>query len=78
MNEAQIQKAFSHYGQVDSKIARTHQGTGLGLPISQALARLHGGDLIANSTPGEGTCMTLTLPQSRIVHGEPAQLFSVG
>ncbi|HXB52229.1 MAG TPA: ATP-binding protein, partial [Rhizomicrobium sp.] len=54
MSEDQIQKAFSHYGQIDSKIARTHQGTGLGLPISQSLARLHGGDVIANSTPGEG------------------------
>jgi signal transduction histidine kinase len=78
MSEADIEKAFSHYGQIDSKIARAHQGTGLGLPISQSLARLHGGDVIATSTPGEGTRMTLTLPQSRVVHAEPAQLFSVG
>jgi len=78
MSEDQIQKAFSHYGQIDSKIARTHQGTGLGLPISVSLARLHGGDVIATSKPGEGTRMTLTLPQSRVVHAEPAQLFSVG
>ena len=37
MDDAQIKKAFSVYGQIDSKIARTHQGTGLGLPISQSL-----------------------------------------
>jgi signal transduction histidine kinase len=43
MTAAQIRKAFSHYGQVDSKIARAHQGTGLGLPISQALAMLSTG-----------------------------------
>jgi signal transduction histidine kinase len=78
MNEAQLQTAFSHYGQVDSKIARTQQGTGLGLPIAQALARLHGGDLIATSTPGHGTCMTLTLPACRCVRGEPDALLSVG
>jgi len=78
MTQAQIQKAFSHYGQIDSKIARAHQGTGLGLPISQSLARLHGGEVVANSTPGEGTCMMLILPQSRVVHAQPAQLFSVG
>jgi signal transduction histidine kinase len=67
MTEAQIEKAFSLYGQVDSRIARTHEGTGLGLPISHALARLQGGDLIAQSVPGRGTCMTLILPQYRIV-----------
>jgi len=67
MNEAELEKAFSPYGQIDSKISRTHQGTGLGLPISQALARLQGGDLVASSTPGKGTRMTLILPQTRIV-----------
>jgi signal transduction histidine kinase len=66
MDEAQLKKAFSPYGQIDSKISRTHQGTGLGLPISQSLARLQGGDLVATSAPGKGTRMTLTLPESRV------------
>jgi signal transduction histidine kinase len=78
MDKAQLEKAFSHYGQVDSKLARAHQGTGLGLPISLSLARLHGGDLTARSAPGEGTRMTLTLPQSRIVRASPPAIFSVG
>ena len=78
MNKAQLEKAFSHYGQIDSRIARTHQGTGLGLPISLSLARLQGGDLLATSTPGVGTRMTLTLPQERVVRAEPQILFSVG
>ncbi|HWU54632.1 MAG TPA: ATP-binding protein, partial [Rhizomicrobium sp.] len=67
MSRAQIEKAFSVYGQVDSRIARTHEGTGLGLPISQSLARLQGGDLLAQSIPGQGTRMTFVLPESRIV-----------
>jgi signal transduction histidine kinase len=67
MEQAQIQTAFSPYGQIDSKISRTHQGTGLGLPISQSLARLQGGDLTATSTPGRGTRMTLSLPEARVV-----------
>jgi signal transduction histidine kinase len=70
MNAAQLKKAFSPYGQVDSQIAQVHQGTGLGLPIAQSLARLQGGDVIAQSTLGHGTRMTLILPESRIV--EPA------
>jgi two-component system cell cycle sensor histidine kinase PleC len=63
MDAAQLEQAFSPYGQVDSMIAQVHQGTGLGLPIAQSLARLHGGDLVAQSTPGEGTRMVLILPQ---------------
>ena len=67
MDEAQLEKAFSPYGQIDSKISRAHQGTGLGLPISRSLARLQGGDLVASSIPGKGTRMTLTLPESRVI-----------
>lgn len=67
MTQVQIEKAFSPYGQIDSKISRAHQGTGLGLPISQSLARLQGGDLTAESAPDRGTRMTLTLPETRII-----------
>jgi two-component system cell cycle sensor histidine kinase PleC len=69
MNAAQLEQAFSPYGQVDSKITQIHQGTGLGLPIAQSLAKLHGGDLIAQSAPGEGTRMILIFPQNRVVEG---------
>ena len=67
MDAAQIEKAFSPYGQINSQIAQSHQGTGLGLPIARSLARLQGGDVIAQSAPDHGTRMTLTLPKNRIV-----------
>jgi signal transduction histidine kinase len=70
MDAAQLEKAFSPYGQINSQIAQVHQGTGLGLPIAQSMARLQGGDVIAQSTPAHGTRMTLILPRTRIV--EPA------
>ncbi len=66
MDQADVATAFSHYGQIDSKIARSHQGTGLGLPISRALAELHGGSLTAQSAKGVGTCITLLLPDARM------------
>lgn len=45
INPEDIAKAMSPYSQIDSRISRKHQGTGLGLPISRSLARMHDGDL---------------------------------
>ena len=67
MSANEISKAMSEYGQVDSKVARDHQGTGLGLPICKSLAELHGGNLEIASQPGHGTTVTLTLPASRVL-----------
>jgi signal transduction histidine kinase len=38
------------------------EGTGLGLPIAQRIARAHGGELRLDSTPGEGATAEVTLP----------------
>ena len=62
---ADIPKALEHFGQVDSRLARKHDGTGLGLPLCQKLMELHGGTLELESTPGAGTTVTLTFPARR-------------
>ncbi|HET7753609.1 MAG TPA: HAMP domain-containing sensor histidine kinase [Anaeromyxobacteraceae bacterium] len=46
------------------------QGTGLGLAVSRALARAHGGEVEASSSPGEGARFTFRLPQGG--EGRPA------
>ena len=66
MKPSDIHVALSAFGQIDSKIARQHKGTGLGLPISKSLIELHGGALTVDSTPGHGTTMTAYFPAARL------------
>jgi two-component system cell cycle sensor histidine kinase PleC len=62
MSLAEIETAMSPFGQVDAGFNKRHEGTGLGLPIAYALARLHGGDLQIESKKGAGTRVTVNLP----------------
>ncbi|MGO8917049.1 MAG: PAS-domain containing protein [Stellaceae bacterium] len=67
-----LDKAMRPFGQIDSRLARKYQGTGLGLPLARSMAELHGGKLELDSAPGQGTTATIWLPPSRIL--QPANL----
>jgi hypothetical protein len=43
------------------------EGTGLGLPLAQRLAELHGSGLAITSAKGSGTVATLYLPTTRVL-----------
>lgn len=62
MSPSEIDTAMSPFGQVESGFNKRHEGTGLGLPIAFALAKLHGGDLQIHSTKGVGTRVTVFIP----------------
>jgi two-component system, cell cycle sensor histidine kinase PleC len=62
MTPGEIETAMSPFGQVESGFNKRHEGTGLGLPIAFALARLHGGDLQIQSTKGAGTRVSVLIP----------------
>lgn len=62
MHGQDIERALEPFGQIDSPATRSQQGTGLGLPLVARMARLHGGRLVVESAPGEGTTATIWFP----------------
>ena len=64
--------ALARFGQVDNRLARRYEGTGLGLPLVKRLVELHGGTLAIDSTLGRGTTVTVLLPADRIINRSAA------
>ncbi len=62
-----IPKALARFEQVDARLDRRFEGTGLGLPLSKALVELHGGSLELESEVCVGTTVTIRFPAARVV-----------
>jgi signal transduction histidine kinase len=60
ISPANLDKLFQPFQQINHH----PEGTGLGLTLSQKLARLHGGDITVTSEVAKGSCFTLS-----ILHG---------
>lgn len=67
MEPEQIPTALDRFGQIDSRLSRKYEGTGLGLPLSKRLVELHGGTLDIDSVVGVGTTVTVRLPATRLL-----------
>ncbi|MGA0608722.1 response regulator [Caldimonas sp. KR1-144] len=57
-------RLFTPFQQAHRDVARLHGGTGLGLSICDELARLMGGRVEADSTPGQGSTFTAVIPMT--------------
>jgi PAS domain S-box-containing protein len=57
-----IPSVFKPFHQVDSRLARRYEGTGLGLPLTKAFVDLHGGSISIDSLPGRGTEVVVRFP----------------
>ena len=67
--EGDISKALSVFGQVHR--SKSHEGTGLGLPLCKMYAELHEGKLLLTSKVGEGTTVRVIFPHQRLMSGKP-------
>jgi signal transduction histidine kinase/AmiR/NasT family two-component response regulator len=65
-------RLFESFSQGDASTAVRYGGTGLGLAIVRRLARLMGGDVSLESTPGQGAAFTVDVPLARSTQA-PAQ-----
>src|SRR5690606_5872987 len=59
---ADQQRIFDEFLQVDGSATRRFGGTGVGLALSQGLARRLGGEIRLESVPGQGSVFTLAVP----------------
>lgn len=60
--ENHLNDIFEEFVQVDNPLQKKNKGTGLGLPLSQKLARLLSGSIKVESRISQGSTFTLTIP----------------
>jgi PAS domain S-box-containing protein len=66
LDESEIEKALSPFGQVETSLSRSGSGAGLGLTLVDSLMKLHGGKLELFSQKGIGTTATIIFPARRV------------
>jgi Amt family ammonium transporter len=67
MRREDVPRALEPFVQLHDHLNKSYAGTGLGLPMVQALIRLHGGTITIDSREGDGTTVTLRFPRRRVV-----------
>ncbi|CAN5764655.1 hypothetical protein BH09PSE5_BH09PSE5_35990 [soil metagenome] len=72
--EADVQKLFVEFQQLDGSFSKQHQGTGLGLALTRRLVEAQGGTVGVRSVPGAGSTFHVVLPRGSSRQEQPAML----
>jgi signal transduction histidine kinase len=68
-----LDRIFDRFHRVEGARSRSHEGSGIGLALVRELAILHGGAVSVDSTVGQGTVFSVTIPQGH-AHLPPDQV----
>ncbi len=71
MDPQTVKRLDQGFAEVENAFRREHNGAGLGLPLSRAIAHAHGGSITISSVLGEGTTIEVLLPGDVIVGTNP-------
>jgi signal transduction histidine kinase len=64
MDGQEQEQAFTKFFRAARSRETAIPGAGLGLPISKTIVEGHGGSITLDSSPGQGTTVTVSLPVS--------------
>jgi signal transduction histidine kinase len=67
MNEEELARALEPFRQVKRPGRNEHKGTGLGLPLTKALAEANRAEFSIRSEPENGTLVEITFPTTRVL-----------
>ena len=60
-----LPRVFDEFAQASTGYDRSYEGNGLGLTVAKRLVEQMDGTIEVDSTPGEGTCVTVCVPRAR-------------
>lgn len=66
MTPEEIELAIQPFCQIDNRLERKFEGLGIGLSIVNKLIDCHGGRLVIESSPGEGSKVSLVFPKNAV------------
>lgn len=76
--EEDLSRLFKPFVQLDSSLAREYSGTGLGLSLLHRLVTLHQGSVRVESSPGQGSTFSITLPwDDSLTYAQPIRSESI-